>query len=46
MLDIDIDYVQDAQWGWIPSAWRITELLANGSRELVADARVTRYTIN
>ena len=46
MLDIDIDYVQDAQWGWIPTAWRITELLANGSRRLVADARVTRYTIN
>jgi hypothetical protein len=46
MVDIDIDYVADATWGWIPTAWRITEMLANGSRRLVAEARVSHYSIN
>ena len=46
IADIDIDYTQDATWGWIPSGWRITELLANGTRRLVTEARVTRYSIN
>src|SRR2546423_5016167 len=46
IADIDIDYTHDATWGWIPSGWRITELLANGTRRLVAEARVTHYSIN
>src|SRR5206468_11866734 len=31
IADIDIDYVQDQRWGWIPNGWRVTEMLANGS---------------
>jgi hypothetical protein len=46
IVDIDIDYVQDAQWGWIPNGWRITEMLADGSKRLVTVAKVSRYTIN
>ena len=46
IVDIDIDYVQDAQWGWIPSGWRITEMLADRSRRLVSEATVSRYSIN
>ena len=46
LVDIDIDYVQDARWGWIPSGWRVTEMLSDGSRRLVAVARVTSYSIN
>lgn len=46
MVDIDIDYVQDARWGWIPSGWRVTEMLSDGSRRLVARAMVTSYSIN
>lgn len=46
IADIDIDYVHDASWGWIPSAWRVTEMLADGSRRLVGVARVTSYQIN
>lgn len=46
MVDIDIDYVQDARWGWIPSGWRVTEMLSDGSRRQVSVARVTSYSIN
>ena len=46
IVDIDIDYTHDARWGWIPSGWRVTELLANGTKRLVAEAHVTGYSIN
>jgi hypothetical protein len=46
IVDIDIDYVRDQQWGWIPNGWRVTEMLTDGSRRLVAVARVTSYSIN
>ena len=46
IVDIDIDYVQDARWGWIPSGWRVTEMLSDGSRRLVAVAKVISYSIN
>lgn len=46
IADIEIDYARDARWGWIPSGWRITQMLADGSKRLVAVAKVTNYTIN
>ena len=46
IVDIDIDYVHDARWGWIPSGWRVTEMLSDGSKRLVAVARVNSYTVN
>ena len=46
IVDMDIDYVHDAEWGWIPNAWRITEMLADGSKRLVTVAKVSSYTIN
>lgn len=46
IVEIDIDYARDAQWGWVPNGWRITEMLADGSRRLVSDAKVSSYTIN
>jgi hypothetical protein len=46
IVDVDIDYAQDARWGWVPSAWRVTEMLSDGSRRLVAVAKVTSYSIN
>lgn len=46
VLDIDIDYVQDARWGWIPSGWRVTEMLSDGSRRLLATAKVVSYSVN
>ena len=46
IVDIDIDYSRDARWGWIPSGWRVTEMLSDGSRRLVALAKVTSYSIN
>lgn len=45
-VDIDIDYVHDARWGWIPSGWRVTEMLSDGSKRLVSVAKVTSYSIN
>ena len=46
IVDIDIDYTRDATWGWIPTGWRITALLANGTRRLLTEAHVTSYRIN
>jgi hypothetical protein len=46
IAEIDIDYVEDARWGWIPNGWRVTQLLADGSRRLVSEAKVTSYNIN
>ena len=46
IVAIDIDYAQDAQWGWIPNGWRITEMLSDGSKRLVSEARVSSYSIN
>ena len=46
IVDMDIDYRHDARWGWIPSGWRITELLADGTRRLSSAANVTSYSIN
>jgi hypothetical protein len=46
VVDIDIDYVQDARSGWIPSGWRISEMLSDGSIRLIATAKVTSYSIN
>jgi len=45
-VDIDIDYVPDARWGWVPSGWRVTEMLSDGSKRLVSVAKVTSYSIN
>jgi hypothetical protein len=45
-IDMEIDYALDARWGWIPSGWRVTERLADGSRRLVVEAKVTSYSIN
>jgi hypothetical protein len=46
IVDIDIDYQQDPRWGWIPSGWRVTEMLSDGSRRVVSVAKVTSYSIN
>ena len=46
IVDIDIDYVQDAKWGWIPSGWRVTEMLSDGSKRLVTIAKVVSSSIN
>lgn len=46
VAQIDIDYTEDSRWGWIPSGWRVTELLADGSRRTVTVAKVSSYSIN
>ena len=46
VVDMDIDYVRDTRYGWIPTGWRVTELLADGSRRLVSTAKVLRYAIH
>jgi len=46
IADIVIDYTEDPRWGWIPAGWRITEMLADGSKRQVTVARVTGYSIN
>ena len=43
---IEIDLVEDPKWGWVPNAWRITQLLADGTRKQIVEAKVTGYTIN
>jgi hypothetical protein len=46
ITDVEIDYVQDARWGWVPSRWTVTGRLADGTRRLVSTATVTEYRIN
>jgi hypothetical protein len=46
IAEIDIDYVEDSRWGWIPNGWRLTQLLADASRRLLSEAKVTSYNIN
>ena len=46
IVDIDIDYTHDPKWGWVPSGWRVTEMLADQSRRLLSTATVTRYRID
>ena len=46
IITTDIDYIEDAKWGWIPNGWRVTQMLADGSSRLVSEARVTGYSIN
>jgi hypothetical protein len=45
-IEIDVDYVQDARWGWIPNAWTVSEMLADGKVHRLTEARVTSYAIN
>jgi hypothetical protein len=46
LVDVDIDHVEDKRWGWIPSGWRVTEILADGSRRVVVVAKVSSFSIN
>lgn len=46
VVDIDIDYKQDSRWGWIPGAWRVSEMLPDGLTRLVTNASMTTYSIN
>jgi hypothetical protein len=46
IVDVEIDYSEDARWGWIPSGWRVTEMAADGSRRVVSEATVSSYAIN
>lgn len=46
MVDIEIDYSEDARWGWIPSGWRVSQMLADGSTRVIAVAKVSSYSIN
>ena len=46
IADINIDYVEDAKWGWIPSGWQVSQMLDDGSTRLLSEAKVTNYSIN
>lgn len=45
VVDMDIDYMRDVRYGWIPAGWRVTELLADGSRRLLSTAKVSSHAI-
>lgn len=46
ILEMDIDYIENAKWGWIPNGWRITQMLDDGSKRQLVEAKVTSYSIN
>jgi hypothetical protein len=46
IAEINIDYVEDTKWGWIPSGWQISQMLDDGSTRLLSEAKVTSYNIN
>jgi len=45
VVDMDIDYMRDVRYGWIPTGWRVTERLADGSRRLLSTAKVSSHAI-
>ena len=46
IAEINIDYVEDTKWGWIPNSWQVFQMLDDGSTRLLSDAKVTGYSIN
>ena len=34
VVEIDIDYVEDTRWGWIPNGWRVSQMLDDGTIRL------------
>lgn len=46
MVVIDIDYAEDARWGWVPSGWQVAEMMDDGSMRVVSIAKVSSYEIN
>jgi len=46
MVEMDIDYVHDLRWGWIPSGWEVSGRLADGSFRPISQAKVISYRIN
>lgn len=46
IAQIDIEYLEDPKWGWIPSGWQIQQVLDDGSVRLLVEAKVTSYSIN
>jgi hypothetical protein len=46
ILDLHVDYREDARWGWVPSGWRVSQRLVDGSWRQIAEATVTSYSIN
>lgn len=43
---IDIDYVEDARWGWVPTGWQVAEMMTDGSMRVVSVAKMSSYEIN
>ena len=46
MVDLEIDYTEDARWGWGPSGWRVSRGLAGRMMRVTTVAKVTAYSIN
>lgn len=46
IAEINIDYIEDAKWGWIPNGWQISGMLDDGAMRLLSEAKVTSYNIN
>lgn len=45
-IPLQIKLAVDSRWGWVPSGWRLTQLLAESSRRVLSDAKVSSYSIN
>jgi hypothetical protein len=43
---VNIDYVEDAKLGWVPSGWQVSQMLDDGTIRLLSEAKVTSYSIN
>ena len=46
IVEMDIDYLEDARWGWVPNGWQVSQTLDDGTIQLVSVAKVTSYSIN
>jgi RNA polymerase sigma factor (sigma-70 family) len=43
---LKIDYLKDAELGWVPQSWTISLLDKKGETDQSEDAKVTKYSIN
>jgi hypothetical protein len=46
LVDIDVEYMKDERWGWIPNRWTVSEMLQDGTKRLVSEATISSYSIN
>ena len=46
IYQIDVDFIEDAQAGWVPSSWKVVANLPSGEMRSSARSKIIKYEIN